>query len=267
MLRLDHVLAAVDESEEGRVVVRVAARLAGLAGGKVTVLKVEPPSGDPRGSEEARRRLEAVVRDELAGVEGASVEVVVSQGLPGVEIGRIAEDTAAGLVVVGRKRRSQAQRLLLGDTASEVVRRARMPCLAVQAGRAEVLERVLVALDGGRRGLAVLLAAMELVRVVSGTLRAVTVERDVPGEAGDYLPMTAKSRALGTELERIRPRIPLAVHRGAVVQQVLAEGASWGTDVLAVGYHRGGPAGVIEAGSVARRLWHEANCAVLTVPL
>ena len=38
-------------------------------------------------------------------------------------------------------------------------------------------------------------------------------------------------------------------------------------DVLVVGCHRGGPAGVIEAGSTARQVLHAAPCAVLTVPL
>jgi nucleotide-binding universal stress UspA family protein len=267
-LRLDHLLAAVDQSEEGRAVLRVAARLAGLAGGRITALTVERASGDSRLSEQARTRLEATVREELAGAPGAaSVDVAVGFGLPGIEIGRIAEDVEAGLVVVGRKRRSHTQRLLLGDTASEVVRRARVPCLAVRAGTTCTLERVLVALDGSRRGLSVLLAAMDLARAVDGTLRAVTVEQEISGEAGDHAPPTGKSRFLGAELERIRPAAALAVHRGSVVEQVLAEQASWGADVLAVGHHRGGPAGVIEAGSVARRLWHEAPCAVLTVPL
>jgi nucleotide-binding universal stress UspA family protein len=40
-----------------------------------------------------------------------------------------------------------------------------------------------------------------------------------------------------------------------------------GADVLAIGYHRGGPPGVLEAGSTARRLAHVAPCAVLTLPL
>ena len=37
--------------------------------------------------------------------------------------------------------------------------------------------------------------------------------------------------------------------------------------LLAFGYHRGGPPGIVEGGSVARGLLHSALCAVLTVPL
>jgi nucleotide-binding universal stress UspA family protein len=38
-------------------------------------------------------------------------------------------------------------------------------------------------------------------------------------------------------------------------------------DILVLGCHRGGPAGIMEAGSTSRRLTHTAPCAVLTVPL
>jgi nucleotide-binding universal stress UspA family protein len=48
---------------------------------------------------------------------------------------------------------------------------------------------------------------------------------------------------------------------------VLAEVRESGADLLVIGYHRGGPPGVLEAGSTARRLAHEAPCAVLTIPL
>jgi nucleotide-binding universal stress UspA family protein len=63
------------------------------------------------------------------------------------------------------------------------------------------------------------------------------------------------------------PCARLVVRRGDVVKGVLAELQETGSDVLVIGYHRGGPPGVLEAGSIARRLAHVAPCAVLTVPL
>jgi gamma-glutamyltranspeptidase len=59
----------------------------------------------------------------------------------------------------------------------------------------------------------------------------------------------------------------VAIRRGDVVAQVLAAVEAAGADVLAVGYHRGGPPGSIEGGSIARRLAHQAPCAFLAVPL
>ena len=57
------------------------------------------------------------------------------------------------------------------------------------------------------------------------------------------------------------------LRRGEPAEQILATVEEQRPDVLVIGSHRGGPAGVIEAGSTARRVAHTAPCAVLTVPL
>jgi nucleotide-binding universal stress UspA family protein len=57
------------------------------------------------------------------------------------------------------------------------------------------------------------------------------------------------------------------VRRGNVVEQILATVDQRRPDVLVIGCHRGGPPGIIDAGSTARRLAHTAPCAILTVPL
>ena len=54
---------------------------------------------------------------------------------------------------------------------------------------------------------------------------------------------------------------------GFCVTQILAAVSERRPDVLVIGCHRGGPPGIIDAGSVSRRLAHTAPCAVLTVPL
>ncbi len=82
----------------------------------------------------------------------------------------------------------------------------------------------------------------------------------------------ARSSSLETKVQEVLARknmdsTPLAVRRGEVLERVLAEVQETGTDVLAIGYRRGGPPGVLEAGSTARRLAHLAPCAVLTIPL
>ncbi|MGH7580864.1 MAG: hypothetical protein ACREM9_11870, partial [Gemmatimonadales bacterium] len=50
-------------------------------------------------------------------------------------------------------------------------------------------------------------------------------------------------------------------------EQVLAAVEAPEAEVLAIGFNRGGPPGVLEAGSTARRLAHLAPCSVLTIPL
>jgi nucleotide-binding universal stress UspA family protein len=57
------------------------------------------------------------------------------------------------------------------------------------------------------------------------------------------------------------------VRRGDPAEQILAAVEERIPDVLVIGCHRGGPPGILEAGSTARRLAHTAPCAVLTIPL
>jgi hypothetical protein len=82
-------------------------------------------------------------------------------GVAGIEIARFADEASADLLVLGRKQRSTAARLLVGDTADAVARRSRVPCLFVPAVLG-VPTTVLVALDGSARGLAVLSATRSI---------------------------------------------------------------------------------------------------------
>ncbi len=284
LMQLRHIVAAADESPEGRAAVLAAARLAERTGGRVTVLSVaERLLGEsiaPRILDGLRAMVGAQMK-KLA--HPPKVDVSLAVGIPGIEIGRFAETGAADLVVLGRKRRSDMQRRMLGDTADSVARRSRTPCLFVQAGDLP-LARVLLAIDGTERGMSVLLPAIEFARAISARLRAVTVEPVYDNErAAPRLP-TGRSTRLMAALEEIRHSTslgsgawelhhssggdsPVVVHRGRVVDEVIREVESSRADVLVVGYHRGGPPGVLEAGSVSRRLAHEAPCAVLTIPL
>jgi nucleotide-binding universal stress UspA family protein len=109
-------------------------------------------------------------------------------------------------------------------------------------------------------------------------IRVVTVE-DVdaphPQVLASPVPLTRSSR-LQREVETIVARTTgssspadtgVAVRRGVVVPEILAEVAASGPDVLAFGYHRDGPPGIIEGSSTARQLVHTAPVSVLAIPL
>jgi nucleotide-binding universal stress UspA family protein len=285
---LRHILVATDESDAGRLAVRTTTALASRASARVTILRVTAVEGARRlvsvgdgrapmnwGEDETalihlRRWLEA---DVLSPDEAERTELGIAYGIPGIEICRFAEGAQADLLVLGRKRHSQMMRLLLGDTADAVARRSRLPCLFVPPGSREP-RKVLVALDGSDRGINVLNQACDFARYAGATLTAVTVERRPAGEPLQLvstLPV-ARSSLLQARVREVLlregfPQAPLAIRQGDIVERVLAEVRRSGADVLAIGYHRGGPPGVLEAGSTARRLAHEAPCAVLTIPL
>ena len=282
-MHLRSILAAADDSEEGRAAITSALRLAHATGGSVailTVITVGQTEAASRRSADLLQRHTSLALAELAGPPPVThVEVV---GLPGIEIGRVAEARGADLIILGRKRRIDGVRLLVGDTADAVARRSALPCLFVPVGLGE-LNRVVAALDGTERGFAVLRAAVAFTREIGGRLRTVTVEPvnggdgdlpDVP--SGRSAKLACAIRALHSFPDGVagnRGRIVaeqeelLVVRRGGVVEEITREVDRSGAEVLVVGYHRGGQAGLIENGSVSRRLTHEAPCAVLTIPL
>jgi nucleotide-binding universal stress UspA family protein len=285
---LRHILAATDESDAGRQAVRTAMDLASRASARVTILRVIAVEATRRlvgvghgtaytngGEDEValtylRRWLEA---DVLSPAATEAPELAIACGIPGIEICRFAEQADADLLVLGRKRHSPMMRLLLGDTADAVARRSRFPCLFIPPAAGEI-RKVLVALDGSDRGINVLNQACDFARYVGAVVEAVTVERR-PGDESLQLvsPLpVARSSSLEIRARQVFaregfPGAALAIRRGEIVEQVINEAQETGADVLVIGYHRGGPPGVLEAGSTARRLAHAAPCAVLTIPL
>ncbi len=278
-MNIRRIVAATDESEAGRQAVRAAIELAGRTGAQVTVMRAVPATGavlagypsvgsaDETGAPsfgELRRWVEA---DLPSFADGPAISFAVTYGLPGVEIGRFAERERADLVVIGRKPRSLLTRLVVGDTADAVARRSLLPCLFVP-GTGALPREVLAAIDGSDRGMVVLAEAEDFARQTGAELRVVTVEPSRPNEPAHLaatLP-TARSVQLGAQV-RTAPGRELEVRRGDPVKEILAAVAERRADILAIGCHRGGPPGIIDAGSTARRLAHTAPCAILTVPL
>ncbi len=272
-----HILVATDYTEAARYGIKVAADLAGAVDGRISVVTVEPhiektpagvaaPAGEVTAEDLVRLRRWAEPE-----VGAHSSSFVIKSGLPGIEISRFAEESEADLVVLVRKRRSKMSRVISGDTVDSVVRRSVVPCLLVPP-EAVQLTGIVAALDGTERGLAVFRQALELARVTDQPLTALTVE---PLHANEPAALAAKnpsgrSLLLQEKLQVIvggDAKVPLIIRRGDIVEEVLAEMRDRTGSVLAVGYHRGGPPGQMEAGSSGRRLMQQSPGPVLTIPL
>ena len=289
-MNLHHILAATDESEAGRQAVRSAIDLALRARARVTVMRAVPVAAmtvaagaadayDLSRIEEDRvaiQRLQQWIGSDLpAQGEPPPVELATAFGVPGIAICRLADQREADLVVLGRKQRSQLVRLLFGDTAEAVARRSRVPCLFVPPTSGP-LRRMLVALDGSERGMVVLKEACGFARGAGASLQVVTVEAgpaDEPAVLASTLPVVRNTK-LDSRVQALLAREAVAgdvpaveVRRGGIVDHILSAVHASGPDVLVIGYHRGGPPGIIKASGTARQLAHTAPCAVLTIPL
>lgn len=257
-MRVRHLLVATDLSTAGDHAVGMARLLAGRFGATLATLLVRPApaAGAARGPGEAT----PVPSDTL-----------VIEGLPAIEIVRYAEQHAIDLIVLGRSPRRPAPSPSLGDTCDAVIRRANVPCLVVPEGQ-DRLARLLVALDGSERGMAVMRTASELRRLSGDGVSAIFVETDAVGPTARVAGPGSSTRGLFVQralreilVGRVSP--PLIQRQGDVVTEVLHGLSPVGGDVLAVGVRRGGPAGVSDSTGSGRRLLAAAPCAVLTVPL
>lgn len=139
---IDHVLVPVDDSPLARRALDFAVTEHPEA--DITVLHVidfveESYGGEMLvGSDELRERAEddaedllADARERASGHPGA-VETVVEFGEPASVITDVAEERTVGLIVMGCHGRSAMARVLLGDVAGTVVRRAPVPVTVVR---------------------------------------------------------------------------------------------------------------------------------------
>ena len=287
-MELRHILAGADESGAGRDAVGCALSLATRASARVTVLRAIMTSAVPTrtralagagssAEDAASREIDQLQRwlapDLLMRNELPPMDVEIGFGIPGIEICRYAEQAAVDLIVLGRKRRTQTARLLVGDTGDAVARRSRLPCLFVPPGDSEI-GSLLVGLDGTERGMIVLRQACDFAHKIGAKLRIVTVEHGPPDEPtllAAIIPVARTASLEGKAREIVgKSGLTLAdflVRRGDVVPSVLGVLDHGKPEVLVIGCHRGGPPGILEAGSNARRLLHMAPCAVMTIPL
>ncbi len=280
------ILAATDESAEGRHAVNVARTIAEGSGAPWTVLTVTPlhgmgpvPAGRVVSSTDSApgvglvpefERFKTWLGQPGPGATGR-LEVALAFGIPGIEISRLAGLREADLIVLGRRDRAPNRRLLLGETSDAVVRRSDVPVLFVPT-RVTAFKRMVVALDGTDRAVAVLEAALATAKMLGSEFRALMVEPDLADEREPGLgsPMP---RARTIRLAELLRRVPggegrpLTIRRGHPVEEILADLQETETDLLVIGYRRGGPPKVIGPTDIARNLLDAAPSAVLTVPL
>jgi nucleotide-binding universal stress UspA family protein len=246
-VQLHHIVVATDESDAGRQAVRTGLDLSARSSARLTVMRVVtvravPLLGavavcaDAAAREDGAAELERLQRwlePELIGAgPEARVEIAVAFGDPAVEICRFAEARDTDLLILGRKRRFPAARLLLGDTSDMVLRLTRVPCLFVQPGTPPITE-LLVAVDRSPLALRVFAACRDFAVAAGAVMHVTTV-----GET----------------------------RNGEIVPEILARAAACDPDVLGFGYERG-PERALKGRGTARRLTHAAAQSVLAIPL
>lgn len=129
------IVAGIDGSDTARAALATAVRLAALSGvGVVAVHAVglmDEIGGDHVPAFGHRGEIADALRSWCAGVDGGEVEPRLEEGSPVDVLLRVALDTGASLIVVGRRGIGGRPDLLLGSTAHQVLERTDRPVLVV----------------------------------------------------------------------------------------------------------------------------------------
>ena len=257
-MAITRLLAATDGSDHGDHAADVARTLAAEAGADLSVLGVET-GGLP---------VVAFSRTTVRRVTTVGT-MLWAKGVPGVEIVRRAELSGSDLLVLGRRSRSPEAPLPLGPTSDAVIRRRHRPTLLIP-WNVSTIRRVVIALDGTRRGLAVLAPAAEFISATGAEASVVCAIADSGVLEGDSLWSDPRTSRITEALRRFpvfgRAGI-LRIRRGSPVPEILEVIEETSADTLVLGVRRGGPAGEMGSGHVGRDLLQSAPGAILTVPI
>jgi len=251
------VLAATDESDQGAHAVEIACTIARNAGAVFEVVTVRTAGLVPA-TTSCRTSTPCLTA------------VTELHGLPGVEVVHHAESSRAELLVLGRSSRSRAAPAMLGATSDGVIRRRLGPTLMVPREVSRI-ERVLVALDGSRRGLGVLGPGIDFAHVMGAELSVVCVLPEAPGalrdDEGWVDPRRARVLETAAETGNGSGPIPTIMSTGEPIRHILQTLDDLRCEVLVLGVRRGGPPGELGTGHVGRDVLRAAPGAVLTVPI
>ncbi len=222
-----------------------------------------------------RQGLQSSLEDQVRRLsKSETVRYRALEGSPARVLDAVARRVQADLVLVGATRRGWAGGAILGTTAERVIRAATAPTLVLHGPLRLPMRCVLLTTDlsplsaqAHARAVALLPALFEApdIRI----LRVIWF--DLP-----FLPPLSRERIVETaraELERFvaarTPQIAPVQARlriGEPAEEIIAEAAEWGADLIVVGTKsRSGPSRFL-LGSVAEATARGAPCNVLVIP-
>jgi nucleotide-binding universal stress UspA family protein len=148
-MKIRRILYATDFSEIAEVAWPHALEMGQQLGASVLLLHVIPaPAMVPETFLAAeqwaeifaaqRREAEAKLRAVAAEAQGVKAEVLVTRGVPFLEIARVAAQRKADLIVMGTHGRTGLVHALMGSVAERVVRIAPCPVLTVRHAKMQV---------------------------------------------------------------------------------------------------------------------------------
>ena len=280
------IVVGVDGTPAGAAAVRQAVALAERAGVTCRFVHAAPevwsiaavpstfaggPSAVNRAGAEASGRA---VREALRGrvPDAALRRLEVRVGRPGRVLAEAAEQSGAGLIVVGGKPHSNLGRWLAGSTAHAVVRTSTVPVL-IAAGVELPHSRVLCAVDVSDGAPSIVKAAARWSDLLETSLSVMHALQPLPAFADAALAISSAEHRIHTEEALVRlvwPAVPDGAERlvrdGQPEQLITDEVERGDVDLVVVGSHGRGWVDRMLLGSVTERLLGLLPTSMLVVP-
>jgi nucleotide-binding universal stress UspA family protein len=284
------ILDPTDLSESAKPALELAVRLAHTHGARLKLLHVVAPPvlygeiGMTIPIPEMQKDIVQALRVRLGEfAAGSDAECRVVEGAPASEILRNAREEPCDLIVMGTHGRGGVARLLLGSVATDVLRLAPCPVLAVKPPAAHPPHRqeeeaaspspgtapralfplILHPTDFSERSRHAFDVACALARG-GGRLIVLHIVEAVHVASEGY------EQALYERLRELEPDDPsitveYQLLEGDPATEILSEAAATGCDLIALGTHGRTGLDRLLTGSVAEAVLHAAGCMVLAV--
>ena len=293
MSPLKHILTATDLSAPALPALERGFQLAAASGARYTVMHAlgleamallrgllgdHAPAVSARLVEETRARLDALLLDP-ARHRGVAATGVVDAGLAGDAVPVRAQAEGADLVLVGAHGSGFVQRMLLGSTASRLLRKSHCPVLVVKQAPRGDYRRVLVAMDFSPASLASIRLARQvapgadllLLHVFSVPFEGKLHYAGVDDLVLQQFRREARERAL-QQLHALAGQAGLAptdytglVLYGDAVRELLQHEQRHPCDLIVMGKHGTYVTEELLLGSVTQRVLDESQADVLVV--
>jgi nucleotide-binding universal stress UspA family protein len=283
-LKWKKILVATDFSPSARIALRSAQALAEEVGATIQIVHVLPPLdpryaaligslGDPDVQRIRMKNAEEALSDVLDRVQSPRVarEGFIRIGVPWRQIIEAARELQAELICIGNSGHSRVERLLLGSTAENLVRRSAVPLLITRRRPLRGVKRVLVPVDLEEGSRATLRFALE--RLPAGAaIEAIFVIPPPVGIDPSMLNFVADQPRVARELGKFLEKAgagdaKYSVHLfGDPADKILRRADRMRADLILLATH--GRRGVERffLGSVAEKVVRHAERPVLVLP-
>lgn len=139
---LQHILLPTDFSPTSKRAFDVSKSLISDRNQRITLIHVQangrPGVNDPdklRAFDEADSAHLTKLKEELGNQDEASVKTIIKHGSPVKEILDTADETKAGMIIMGSQGRGYVSDLFLGGVSLQVIRKSQIPVLIIPADR------------------------------------------------------------------------------------------------------------------------------------